>query len=231
VVISPDGSLVVASHDVGTTMTAEGAFVTGVNPVQVWDTTTLEEIERFDGHEHPVRDLAYAPDGRSIFSAGGGREGVVLQWEPRTGELVRAFRGGSHAIVGVGVSQDGVDLFAVDAAGKVMRWDAETGEGPTTLRRAGGACRTFDVTADGALVAIGTGPGPPLVSGLVLPPAAGRDDAVLLLDTATRETLAKLDYSGPVETLALSADGSILAAWSTGDVIRVWDVAGLTDRR
>src|SRR5437879_12949879 len=40
--------------------------------------STSRELRRFEGHDGPVLSVAFAPDGRSIFSAGW--DGIVRQW-------------------------------------------------------------------------------------------------------------------------------------------------------
>src|SRR5262249_2427062 len=49
-------------------------------PISLWEVTSRQEIRRFPGHEGEVRGLAFAPDGRSFYSATA--DGTVLQWDP-----------------------------------------------------------------------------------------------------------------------------------------------------
>jgi WD40 repeat protein len=49
-------------------------------PISLWEVASRKEIRRFQGHEGQVRDLAFAPDGRSFYSASA--DGTVLQWDP-----------------------------------------------------------------------------------------------------------------------------------------------------
>jgi WD40 repeat protein len=62
---TPDGKWLVSGADDG--------------EVQVLEAATGREIVRFDGHDSTVAQVAVAPDGRSVFSAGG--DGHVCQWD------------------------------------------------------------------------------------------------------------------------------------------------------
>jgi WD40 repeat protein len=49
-------------------------------PISIWEVTSRKEVRRLEGHEGEVRGLAFAPDGRSFYSASA--DGTVLRWDP-----------------------------------------------------------------------------------------------------------------------------------------------------
>src|SRR5438552_1186735 len=64
--------------------------------------------------------LAYAPDGRTLVSAG---KGGLLFWNVETGKREAGLPIKADEATGVIFSAGGQSLFTADAAGQVLRWD------------------------------------------------------------------------------------------------------------
>ena len=73
---SPDGDCLVAG--VGF------SYAIGSTECVLWDVKAGKERARLSGHEGGVRALAFAPDGRTLATAGT-RDGVVRVWDVGTG--------------------------------------------------------------------------------------------------------------------------------------------------
>jgi len=75
VAFSPDSSQVV------TTVDGPGSGV-----VQVWDVATGKELTRLEGHEGPVWDVSFHPDGEQIATASPDK--TARLWSARTGQML-----------------------------------------------------------------------------------------------------------------------------------------------
>jgi hypothetical protein len=52
--------------------------------LRLWETATAKRLAGFQGHEGEVRDLAFSPDNRTVFSSG--RDGESFLWDLRPGD-------------------------------------------------------------------------------------------------------------------------------------------------
>ncbi len=115
---SPDGKLLAVAR--GGEIDGTKGSVTLVDPAAG---KKLRELT--PGHLNGATDLAFAPDGATLFSAG--RDTVVRAWHMPDGKLIKEFgtpRGGQFKdwIHAVAVSPDGRHLAAADMAGAVHVW-------------------------------------------------------------------------------------------------------------
>ncbi len=87
-------------------------------------------------HEGAVNDVAFAPDGKSIFS--GSADRTIRQWDLKTGKAIRQFRptlkhNPSDGVRKIAISPDGKTLYAATGiiTGKdrsLWAWDLKTGK-------------------------------------------------------------------------------------------------------
>jgi WD40 repeat protein len=88
--------------------------------VQIWDSTTGQELTSLEGHTGGVWDVAFSPDGSSVATAGS--DGTVRLWDPDSGGQVLVLRGHAGLVTTVTFSPDGSKLASVSADGIVRVW-------------------------------------------------------------------------------------------------------------
>jgi WD40 repeat protein len=80
VAFSPDSRfLIAASMPYENVLSPSAEAVRRTFSISLWEVANGSEIRRFHGHEGAVRGLAFAPDGRTFYSASD--DGTVLQWD------------------------------------------------------------------------------------------------------------------------------------------------------
>src|ERR1044071_2723531 len=168
-------------------------------------------VRRLKGHHGNVNALAFSPDGRFLFSAGGeaGWLGEVRQWDLADGELFHRFEGHRDAIYSVAVSPDGKTMATGSYDQKIKLWNIATGEETRTLSGHNGAVFGLAFRADGKILA-----------------SASADRTVKLWHVATGERRDTL--SQPLKeqfTIAFSPDGKRLVAGGVDNRLRVWQIS------
>ena len=106
VAFAPDGILLAAGGDNTT--------------VRLWEVATDEVVAVLEGHDRPVRSVAFSADGNLVAS--GADLGVNL-WDPGTKERLVTLQGEGRGINTVALSPDGTTLASGTEDGKVDLWD------------------------------------------------------------------------------------------------------------
>jgi RNA polymerase sigma factor (sigma-70 family) len=156
--------------------------------------------------------LVFAPNGKWLASAGGGR--CLCLWDAITGKQLHHFAGALHSST-VAISPDGSLVAGAYEVGRIRLWDTTTG---TEVRHLPGSERgvqqALAFSPDGAMLACG-----------------GHDSLVRLCDLATGREIRQLrGHRAAVKTLAFSPDGKTLASGSLDKTIRLWDAASGQER-
>ena len=136
----------------------------------------------------------------------GGQDGLIRIWDRTTGQMLRALPGHTAAVIGVGVSLDGVRLVSGSEDGTVRLWELASGRTIHTLSTDQGPIQSIAVSPDGKVVAFGLSKG-----------------AIELWEIASGRKI--LDAKIHALSLAFSPDGKSLAIGEADGKVRVWDVS------
>lgn len=167
----------------------------------------------YKGHDTIVLNLAYAPDGKSVASAGD--DGAVKIWDVNDRHKIGVYSGNSGPVRSIAYSPDG-KLLVAGSADKVARlWDTADLHGDTVTSKpvatlAGHAATVTSVSfsPDGKTI------------------ATGSDDKTIKLWDLTGNNIATLTgHKDAVTALAFSPDGKTLATGSNDGSIKLWDVS------
>ena len=95
---------------------------------KVYDVPNKKYLDTaWKGHDAPPTALAFAADGKALFTAGS--DGVAFEWALDKAEPIRAFEGHRGGVVAVVPSPDGSKLATASQVDRTVRvWDRKTGK-------------------------------------------------------------------------------------------------------
>lgn len=191
------------------------AGLRGDNTARLWNVSTGEEIRRFTyGTEFvSMWRVAYAPDGRSVFTAtqdSMGYEYPALLWDIATGRQVWRTTAHQGAVSSVAYSPDSQFVLTGGYDQIVIMWDAATGREVKRFNRP-------DRTVVASPTYLSLSP-----DGRQL--ATSNDLTIYLWDVATGKEIRRWKALDHVATLVFSPDGHSLISGGLSSP-QMWDVA------
>jgi len=178
--------------------------------VRVWDAGTGKELTQivypFDDKPHGVYTVAFAPDGKRVYSAG--TDKLVRAWDAETGKELLAFEGHPDIVRCLALSPDGKVLASGGSEDRpaVRLWDAATGKELLTLDGHAEQVNAVAFSADGTRLA-----------------SADCAGAVRVWDARTGKELKVLEgHTGRIDGLAFAPAGRLVTG-GHDRTVRVWD--------
>jgi WD40 repeat protein len=235
--ISPDGS---------TLATAANRS----REVVLWNPADRSRLAVLQGHDGPVRTLAFSRDGALLASAG--EDATIRVWDVAAAALRTKLEGQPDRIETVAFSPDGMQLASGSNNRTIMLWDMARGRPQELLRGHSNSLMNVAYSADGATLVSNAFGSSFIVWNLGLPQqravlrghqsdvravavsadgatvASGGDDrTVRLWDVGSgRQRTVSTEHRGALRALAFSADGGVLASASDDDRrILLWDAS------
>jgi WD40 repeat protein len=88
--------------------------------LRLWDVGQGTAVRSFPGHTHPIRGVAFGPDGR--WAVSGAFDGGVRLWDVNAGKEARGLAAHGCAAGGVAFSPDGRRVLSGGADGTICLW-------------------------------------------------------------------------------------------------------------
>lgn len=124
--------------------------------VQIWNSTSGENLRALTGHTGPVESVQFNADGTRLYSGGGGAN-LVIVFNPNTGELVGTFTGHTAAVISLDLSADGKTLLSGGAEGTVRVWNTDTRQTLRTSTPCVSPINSVEFTAGESTALVGIG--------------------------------------------------------------------------
>jgi serine/threonine protein kinase len=217
-------------------------------------TATLAEQQNWVAHDDWVNDIAFAPNGIVLATAGG--DGTAQIWNVQDGSVLYTLEGHEGAVNSVAFTSNSATLATAGEDGIVQLWNVQDGTMFLPLEGHEDAVNCVVFSPDGATLATASSDGTVRlwnvddgtarekleghefdVWGVAFSPdgatlaSAGADATVRLWDVGNGMLRHTLSHNDEVTSVAFSGNGAMLASSSKDYTVRLWDVTSGTEQR
>jgi WD40 repeat protein len=168
-------------------------------------------------HSGEIKAIAFSPDGAYIATAGS--DGLVKVWDLGNGHELFACVGHKNKVRGLAWSMDGKFLASGGAEKNIKIWDAKTGKEKLNIDAVGGEVTSLALSRDGKHVFTGQ---------LKVP--GNPPNGLFVNETATGKLVRDVrDFPNTIDAIAVSHDGTLLAAGDGQGNTRLWQYPSFID--
>ena len=196
IAVSPDGKSILSCSQDAT--------------VRLWDLASRRLISTLTNFQNPAHSMAISPDGKVLAVGNWGNRDAVTLWDAKRLRLLAVLDGKCASVAfapkGTVLAYGNSRSFFPEAAESVTIWDYKANREVARIAN-GGARVAF--SPDAKLLALG-----------------GQNDAVILWDMVSQQSVGRLPKAAIVHSMAFTPDGrNLVVGYWEGDLL-VWDLAG-----
>ncbi|MBP5592450.1 protein kinase [bacterium] len=173
--------------------------------IKLWRTDLTKEMQRLRGHTTYIPSLAYSPDDRLLASSSW--DYTIKLWNIATESAISSFGVEGTVPYSLAFSPDGQFLASGDSDGVLRFWNPLTGK----------IIFSYPLHTDQISAISFFNKGKSIIS-------SGKDKKVKIFNLSERRVSKVFDHENPVNTVAVSADGTLAASAGRNGEINFWSL-------